>query len=284
MTGQVATGVDSGAGASRDVNQRPPSHARSQPGRAGIVWFVALAYALSWSWWLPLVVSGTVVEPGEGWPTHLPGLMGPAFAAIVVTAFTGRRAGLADLGSRVVRWRVGWVWFALIAATGALALLPMVSRGDAVDVLTYSGAPTAGIATVLYALVVNGFGEEIGWRGFLADRLLRSHSRGRTAVIVWAVWAPWHLPLFWVVGNFRDLGVGGTVGWVIGIGFGSLFLTWLYQSASSSILVVALWHTAYNFATATEAASGTSAAIASSAVVVAGIVILRRRSTWTTPT
>jgi hypothetical protein len=29
-----------------------------------IVWFVVLAYALSWSWWIPLAISGTVVDRG----------------------------------------------------------------------------------------------------------------------------------------------------------------------------------------------------------------------------
>lgn len=83
-----------------------------------------------------------------------------------------------------------------------------------------------------------------------------------------------HLPYF---------GVGGTIGWAVGIGFGSVFLTWLYDSADRSILVVALWHTAYNFATATKASSGAAAAIATSAVIIASVVILRRSSTWTSP-
>jgi membrane protease YdiL (CAAX protease family) len=227
---------------------------------------------------------GTVVDPGDGWPTHLPGLLGPAIAGVVVTGWTGGRPGLADLRSRLLRWRVGWIWFALIGATATMSLPPVVAGADpAHDALEFSGAPTAGIVTVGYVLVLNGFGEEVGWRGFLADRLLRRTSRGRAALIVWAIWAPWHLPLFGVVGNFRDLGAGGAIGWVVGLGFGSLFLTWLYQSASCSILVVALWHTAYNFATATEASSGVPAAVATSVVIVASIVILRRPSTWTTP-
>jgi membrane protease YdiL (CAAX protease family) len=260
--------------------------ARQGSENAEIVWFVVLAYALSWSWWVPMAVSGTIVDPGDGWPTHLPGLMGPALAGIVVTAFTEGRSGLADLRSRMLRWRVGWNWYALIVATAALSLLPLVTgaSGRVGDALLYSGAPSAGIAVVLYVIVVNGFGEEVGWRGFLADRLLRRSSRGRTALIVWAIWAPWHLPLFWVVGNFRDFGIVGTIGWVIGIGFGSLFLTWLYQSAAHSILIVALWHTAYNFATATEATNGLPAALASSAVIFASVVILRHPTTWRKPT
>lgn len=248
-------------------------------------WFVLLAYALSWAWWIPLAVSGEVVDQGQGWPTHLVGLMGPMFAAVIVTAFTEGRSGLIELGRRMVRWRVNWIWYAVVAATAALTAIPLITGSDirAGDFVLYSGAPPAGLAVVLYVLVVNGFGEEVGWRGFLADRLLQRTSRGRTALVVWPIWALWHTPLFWIVASFRDFGVAGTVGWAVGIGFGSVFLTWLYSSAGRSILIAALWHSAYNFATATEASSGGAAAATTALVIVASVVILRRPSTWKAP-
>jgi hypothetical protein len=71
-----------------------------------LVSFVVLTYALSWAWWLPVWTTGGRVEPGRGWPTQLPGLVGPAVAAGIVTGWQRGRAGLADLGSRIVRWRV----------------------------------------------------------------------------------------------------------------------------------------------------------------------------------
>jgi membrane protease YdiL (CAAX protease family) len=248
-----------------------------------IVWFVVVAYVWSWAWWIPLAMSGVTIDPGQGWPTHLVGLTGPALAALVVTGFSDGRRGLRELWSRIVRWRVGWTWYATVVATAALVAIPLLTMSvvHADDVVRYSGAPSVGVAVVAYVLIVNGFGEEIGWRGFLVERLLRTASRGTTALIVWPIWALWHVPLFWLVSGFRDLGIGGTIGWVVGIGFGSVVLTWLYQSANRSILIVALWHTAYNFATATEAASGVAAAVASAAVIVAGVIIMRRPATWT---
>jgi membrane protease YdiL (CAAX protease family) len=247
-----------------------------------IVWYVLLAYLFSWIWWVPMALAGVVVPSGQGWPTHLFGLMGPAFAAFAVTAWTEGRAGLADLWARIVRWRIRWYWYALVAATASLMVIPLLTSPDVSgdDLVLYSGAPASGLAVVFYVLIVNGFGEEIGWRGFLADHLLTTTSRAKTALIIWPIWAGWHLPLFWIVGSFRDFGIGGTIGWLVGIGFGSVFLTWLYQSANYSILIVALWHTAYNFTTATAAAAGAAAAIASMVVIAASLIILCFPSSW----
>ena len=40
------------------------------------------------------------------------------------------------------------------------------------------------LGVVVVALLVNGLGEETGWRGFAVDRLLRDHSFTWTALVV----------------------------------------------------------------------------------------------------
>lgn len=149
----------------------------------------------------------------------------------------------------------------------------------------YSGAPAADsgpmrLAMAAYVIVIGGIGEELGWRGFLADRLLRRHGRLRAATVVWVVWAAWHAPLFWIVESYRGLALPTVAGWLVGLWFGSYFLTWLYESSGRSVLIVALWHTAYNLATATEAGSGVPAAVATVLVVgVTASLLVRSRAT-----
>ncbi len=251
-----------------------------------VIAYVVLAFGLSWVWWVPIALAGIHVGPGQGWPTHLPGLLGPAIAAIIVTVVFDGRAGLADLGRRIVRWRMPWPWWGILAVTVLAAGLPLVTNPTATadDYLSYSGAGAFGVVTILYVLVVNGFGEEIGWRGFLAETFLARHSLGVTSLLVGAIWALWHLPLFWIVDNFRDLGLGGTIGWTLGLISGSVVLAWLYRGSGRSILLVALWHTAFNFTTATAAAAGVTAAVVSTVVMVGAVVILCFPSTWRRPT
>lgn len=244
--------------------------------------YAVLACVFSWSWWLPMALRGDIARSGVGWPTHLPGLLGPALAAVVITALVDGREGLRGLWSRVTRWRIGWRWWALVAATAGLAVLGLLlpaATGDSMPALAdfarYSGAPEINLLfVVLVVLVVNGYGEEIGWRGFAVDRLARTHGLLITALMVAGMWAVWHLPLFLVVANLRGLGVLGGFGWLVGLTSGSVVLTWMYLRSGSSITLVAAWHTSFNLTTATAATAGTVAATSSTLVMVGAVAIV----------
>lgn len=243
--------------------------------------YVVLAYALAWAWWLPLVFSGATVVGGRGWPTDLPGLLAPALSAVVVTAAVSGRVGLLELWGRVTRWNIPWKWYALVAATaglGGVGLLAMAATGRPLptwdQAAAYTGTPMWGLPAVFaLVLVVNGFGEEIGWRGFAAERLLTRHSLLSTALLVALVWGGWHLPLFFLVQSFRDLGLTA-IGWAIGLTCGSIVLTWMYQRGRHSILLAALWHTTYNFTSATTATHGLIAALSSTAVMLVAVAVV----------
>ena len=137
--------------------------------------FFVLSYALSWAWVIPFAATGRTVYQGQGWPTHFPSLLGPLLAAFVVTAWTMGRGGVRDLLKRMVRWRIGWRWW--LIALSPLAFLGMALGGMAAsgkslpnssDFARYSGLPSAlGVVGVaLLIVVIDGFGEETGWRGY----------------------------------------------------------------------------------------------------------------------
>ncbi len=276
----------------RSGRHRPPARARvavaaPTPGHpplpgVALVTYVVLAFAFSWLWWVPMALRGQVARPGQGWPTHLPGLLGPALAAIVVVLGWHGTTGLLELGRRAVRWRgVGRWWWSVpaILALGVVGLAGSAATGTRVDLgglAEYSGAPVVSVVLLFgYVLLVNGYGEELGWRGLLADGLVDRVGEVRAALLVTVVWATWHLPLFWVVEGFRSMG-WATIGWVLGLLAGSVVLTRLYVGSGRSVLLVALWHTAFNVTTATTATQGLSAAITSTAVIVAAVVVLVR--------
>jgi CAAX protease family protein len=62
-----------------------------RPGLKAVLAYFVLAWLLSALWLVPLVVAGRVVDAGRGWPTHFPALLGPALAAVIVSAVVGGR-------------------------------------------------------------------------------------------------------------------------------------------------------------------------------------------------
>jgi membrane protease YdiL (CAAX protease family) len=240
--------------------------------------FVTLAYLTSWAWWIPFVVAGDTFRQGVGWPTQIPGLAGPLVAAVIVTWAADRREGLRAFWRSISAWTAGWWWLAVPITLGAGAIGLLISANDfvAADLTIYSGiAKSLGpLATIAIVFVLNGLGEEAGWRGFAVARLLRTRSLTATSLIVAAMWAPWHLPMFFAVESFEAFTVIETVGWVIGITAGSFLLTWLFRGSGGSVLLVAVWHTAFNFTSAaTPATEGVVAAITSTAVMIAAVAI-----------
>lgn len=239
--------------------------------------FFVLACAISWAYWIPLVVWAPEA-------THFPGLLGPMLAAVVLTALLDGGVGLRALSARAVRWRVPLRWYAAALApvvVGVLALGWLAATGEGwptwFELSTIPGVPDIGLLGLFAVLVVvNGYGEETGWRGYAWPRLRARHSLGVAALVLSVPWAIWHLPTFWLETGLADLGLATVPGWLVALPFGAIVLGWLYESAHSSLWVVALFHAAVNWASATLATAGLPAAVVSVVVVVAALVILRR--------
>lgn len=244
--------------------------------------YVALTFLISWGWLVPVALSGGLVEAGVGWPTHLPALLGPMAAALLVSVGTGGRAAVLDLWHRMVLVRVPLRWWTvalspllLLLAVGAAALMGWTSL-DLNGLAGFPGVPGAwGVAGVAVTVVlVNGFGEETGWRGYLQPALQRRHSPLVATFGVAAIWAVWHLPMFFVLASFGSFAPVTLVGWCIGLLSGAVVLTWLYNRSGGSILLVALWHGGYNLVSATAIGAGFLAAAATVLVILGATVLV----------
>ena len=246
-----------------------------------LVAFFVLAYALSWSWVIPMAVAHEVVRRGVSWPTHLPALLGPAIAALAVTAWTMGRPGVRDLLARMIRWRVAGRWW-LVAVSPlvflGLALIVMTVAGkplpDAADFGRFSGIPAIGLAGVLLLILIGALGEETGWRGYALPQLQRRFSPLASSLILAVVWFGWHLPQFFVIATYRDSAPVQYVGMFLGLACGSVVLTWLYNRSGGSILLVALWHGLYNVVSGTQAATGLLAAVVSTLIMIQGVALI----------
>jgi CAAX protease family protein len=252
--------------------------------RHPVRWFIALAYGLAWTCWLPLLADR------QDWVTwtvspylHLAGALGPAVAAITVTAAVAGRVGLRDLASRSVAWRGRLRWLAL-AILGPLALFAVASLAARIANGTWPdlsrfGASTEYPALPLIAywavnLICYGFGEEIGWRGFLQPALHRRRSALTAAAMVSVAWAGWHLPLFGITATYRSMPAFGFIGFYLSLLVASLVLAWVYLRSNGSLLVVAVFHAGYDIATNTPTNTALIPILMGAAITVAGLATI----------
>ena len=253
----------------------------SLPARHPVVCFVALAYGWAWACWLPLLADR------QDWVTwtapaflHLAGGLGPAIGALVVTAALRGRAGVGALLSACAAWR-GRLGLLAVAGLGPLALFgAAVSAARAIEgtwpSLAEFGASTeyATLPLPIYwaaNLVCYGYGEEIGWRGFLQPWLQRRRSALTAAAGVSVVWALWHLPLFWITPTYRAMPAAGFVGFYFSLLVGALVLAWLFIAGRGSILVVALFHAVFDIATTTPTTTKLIPTLTGAAITVVGL-------------
>ena len=117
-----------------------------------------------------------------------------------------------DLARRAVRWRVPARWW--LFAVGS----PAVLAGAAVLVMAIGpGAPELGgfrrmaalpgwgvLFVWLVFVVVNGLGEETGWRGYALPLRRRRHGTLAASLLLVPIWAGWHLPLLFLLQSNRD--------------------------------------------------------------------------------
>lgn len=244
--------------------------------------FAVTTLVVSWGWWGMLIYWGATVTVGA-WPTHFPGLLGPAIGALVAAGATGRPT-FRRLVGRLARWRIsglGWL-LALVPLLVALLTVPvarlLTGTWPALDDLgRVSGLPpvTGGWVPVLVAVVfvVDGIGEELGWRGWLQPALAARWGTPRATIVTWLAWTLWHAPLFVVVATFRGL-IGITLlGWLMGLACASVVAAWLMRR-TDSVPALAAWHTAYTMAAGTAAAGGLFAATSTAAIIVWAVLIL----------
>lgn len=247
--------------------------------RYPVVSYYALAVVLAWAYWLALMSLGLRAGPGST-VSHLPGLLAPAIAAFIVTMLAEGKSGVYSLSRALIRLPANLpLVAAMIVAPLAVTLIVVLvtwALGGAPPQLqqfaVYPGVPSGlgPIVMVVAVIVVNGFGEEVGWRGFATDRLVLARGPFVATLIVAAMWAAWHLPLFFLVDTMAAL-VGPTLlGWIIGLVLGAFVLTDVYFRSGRSILAVALWHSTYNLAVALPGTAGVPAAVTSTLVMIWG--------------
>ena len=232
----------------QDVAAGAPLHRSSGTRRSGwyarhqIGIYLVLAFGLSWWSWPFVRVS----------PTSTPMVsFGPIIAAVAATALVGRRRGLLLLLRAAVQWRVPWSQY-VIALAGPFVLagvavaaavgFGVVDASQLRDNLGWSTWRAMPVLLLTTALLGGPMFEEVGWRGFLLEKLQRRRGALFSTALVGVIWVSWHLPLL-VSDPSGQRPIGPFLVWTLA---DCVLLTWIYNISSGSILMAILFHTAAN--------------------------------------
>jgi membrane protease YdiL (CAAX protease family) len=216
------------------------------------VWsFFIMTYAIAWLIWLP-----AILWHGEA-PNLLLVVLGacvPSAMGILFTYLTQGKAGRKDFWIRVIDLRrIGWRWIAVI-----FLLFPVLHAISSLAYTLLGGTPPslANMAKtlanpglllqiILANLVISGFSEELGWRGYALDRLQGRWSALAASLILGLVHGLWHLPLFFIPGITQgEMGLFslGALVFLAGGPAGAVIFTWVYNHTQQSILSAVLIH------------------------------------------
>ena len=217
-----------------------------------IVLYIVLAY-------LPVYVLGFAFsDKGGGVTSALAGnslMLFPAIAVIITRLITkeGFKDALLGTGRRKsAKYYAAAVIFPVLLplVSGLILHLFIVKSGSIGDsAFCDNGMLTAALlltapATGL-AMAVHGFGEELGWRGYLTPKLEELMPTPLAIVVTGIIWALWHGPLLAYGYDFgRDYDFfpyGGFIAMIVMCIALSAFLTWLTKR-TDSVYPAALCH------------------------------------------
>ena len=247
-----------------------------------LIVYILLAYGISWAIWFPLYANAIGLNFSAEIPfNHALGGLGPLLAAIISTAiFTGRK-GLKQLFRKVATLpHASYFLIALLAPTVLLVVALLADHlvnNTGIDVgaiFRSKEFPSMNfLGFFFYNLFFFGFGEEVGWRGFVQPRIQSKTNALLSGIVVTVIWAAWHIPLFLYRPGYTGMDIAGITGWFFSLFTGSLLLTWLYNSNRGSILICAIFHTTIDLAFTSQADGKDTNSFLGAMITLWGIVV-----------
>ncbi len=228
-TAHIAPAATTGAG----------SRLRAWIARHPLLTFFLLSYALTWPF---MIVDAFGSLPFVLW---IPMGYGPAFAAIIVAAATEGKGSVRALLRRLLVWRVGPQWYALVIFGTA------IPTAITLGLYTLLGGEVAGPPLslglilqqlVLFLLLALFNSEELGWRGYALPRLQANRSALAASLILGVPWTLFHLPYFFTQGStFTSI---PPLSYLLLTMATSIIFTWVFNNTRGSVLLVHLLHQA----------------------------------------
>lgn len=219
--------------------------------------FVLITFTLSFlCWYLSMQVNATIFNIDLAPLLVQVGNFMPSIVGLIFLIATYEK------GSKKPRMKFSFKFFLL-----ALLLMPLIVgvsyfigsiffkvEFDSLLLPIILDNPLSLFVMILYFVVLQGpLGEEIGWRAFFLNELLKKNNVLKASIVVGLVWSFWHIPKFFMDNTiqnelFQSYGLVATlVGYTIYTVCLSIIISWLYCKTNKNIVFVLVFHAMANF-------------------------------------
>jgi len=211
------------------------------PRQRDVMTFVLLTFVASWSIWL----AASALAPGYAQVAFLPGTIMPAIVALWLTRRESRQS-FRELPGRVFKWQIS-PWYYVFALTFMAAIKLSSATLYRLDTGSWPAFGATPVAVMVIAVLVSTpvqAGEEIGWRGFMLQRIADRIGFAWAGLVVGVVWAAWHLPMFLM--PYGDMVGQSFPVFLLAVTALSVAMAWLYLRSGGSLLLTMIMHAAIN--------------------------------------
>jgi len=214
-----------------------------------LICFFVLAFIFSW---VPGFSAALLPEKYGG--LAFLSTFGPALSALLVAGIVDGADGIKKLLQSLFQWRVKWTWYLVVLGGPTVMMVSAIllyslwnhsfSFQNIGDWLLHFPEHVTALVLVFLFMFAAIWGEEIGWRGFALPGLQQAYHPLLASLILGAVWAVWHLPLFFTRGSVQSQ-MGFAYFLFATLGY-SILYSWIYNGTGESLLMMCMLHAANN--------------------------------------
>jgi membrane protease YdiL (CAAX protease family) len=158
---------------------------------------------------------------------------------------------------------VGWHWgkprhyLAIVGLIVLLWVFPTLVRlaVGTVELSSIDRTKTVWLLVVPLVLLIPGFGEEFGWRGYMLPHLFRRLGVRKAVVLQGVIWWAWHLPVLTGTGIRAGIAGAGAAGIPVGLSIAVSVVVVIIFGAVPTILhgivIAYIWVRSQSLAVAT---------------------------------
>ncbi|NOY38193.1 MAG: CPBP family intramembrane metalloprotease [Chlorobi bacterium] len=213
--------------------------------------YAILTYVI---FWLLLAITGILISLKL--PAYIQNIMknicawAPTFAVAVLFRKLYPGTTIIDYFKRNFLSKVNPLTFiAILALQLAISVIAVLSY-ILLNKLTIGSlsliSPAAILPTILIIITSGPMGEELGWRGYALNELLKKKNAFTSSIILGFIWGFWHLPL-WLLSGYSGINLIQYIFFfLVAIVSLSIIITIIYIRSKN--ILIAMWiHFLFNF-------------------------------------